>query len=403
MTKNNPDPYGLTRRRFLQVSGGALGGLVVAACGNGATTTTLAPTTPTTAGSTTTGGVATTGGATTTTGVVIPQSDFTEPLHFAYETPNISLQAAHWVGIQKGWFEEVGIDLRPENVSQPDDTLTPFLTGDPQIALFDASVLFPAEAKAVADGNPTGLTWVGCVLGAQPLIMIANEGITAEGLAGKKVGGARAGTTNEALCRYMLDQMGYNWETDVEFVNLPGGSNDWVTAMLQGTVDATIAFPRHIAVAEEAKGSAIFTGSRPDPQAGWGVLRSTIDKYPNFVAAWSYAYIKSAQWMQDPNNWEEAREIIVNDLGLDYPDNAFDALPIDMGIMTSDLGWSPDLMDQWLEFLRPFSEFPADMPWRDYVDLTGLHTAQAAHGLPNNPVDVNTGVTNLGNGTTEGA
>ncbi len=170
--------------------------------------------------------------------------------------------------------------------------------------------------------------------------------------------------------------------------------------MLNGTIDATIAFPRHIALAEEAGGSAIFNGRRPDPQAGWGMLKSTIDQYPNFVAAWNYAYIKSANWVQNPDNWEETRSIIVNDFGLDYPDNSFAVMDIGVSIETSDLGWNPDLMDGWLEFLRPFSEFPPDLPWRDYVDLSGLHTAQEAHGLEDNPVDVNTGITKLGDGST---
>jgi hypothetical protein len=35
MTNNIHDPYGLSRRRFLQVSGLAAGGMALAACGGG--------------------------------------------------------------------------------------------------------------------------------------------------------------------------------------------------------------------------------------------------------------------------------------------------------------------------------------------------------------------------------
>jgi ABC-type nitrate/sulfonate/bicarbonate transport system substrate-binding protein len=299
------------------------------------------------------------------------------------------------MGISKGYFAEVGIDLQPANITGLDEYLPPVLAGDIHIALMDASVIFPAEDAAVLDGSPNGLTWISCNLGAQPVIMIANEGITAENLAGKTIGGARAGSTNEALCKFILTDLGYDWETDVNFVNLTGGSNDWVTAMLGGQVDATIAFPRHIVLAEEVGGGAIYNKPRLDPQAGFGMLRSTLDQYPNFATAWNYAYIKSQQWVKDPANWEEARATIVNEFGLDYPDGAFAALEIDAGIMTSDLGWNPDDMDVWLEFLAPYVEFRPDMPWRDYVDLTYLHAAQDALGLPQNPVDVNTGVTNI--------
>jgi ABC-type nitrate/sulfonate/bicarbonate transport system substrate-binding protein len=335
-------------------------------------------------------------GGTTAPAMTVPQSDLTVPVHFDFNTPNISLQAPFWMGISKGYFAEVGIDLQPANITGLDEYLPPVLAGDIHIALMDASVIFPAEDAAVLDGSPNGLTWISCNLGAQPVIMIANEGITAENLAGKKIGGARAGSTNEALCKFILSDLGYDWETDVDFVNLTGGSNDWVTAMLGGQIDATIAFPRHIILAEEVGGGAIYNKPRLDPQAGFGMLRSTLDQYPNFATAWNYAYIKSQQWVKDPANWEEARATIVNEFGLDYPDGAFGALEIDAGIMTSDLGWNPDDMDAWLEFLAPFVEFRwPGMPWRDYVDLTYLHAAQDALGLPQNPVDVNTGVTNI--------
>jgi ABC-type nitrate/sulfonate/bicarbonate transport system substrate-binding protein len=375
------------------MSGLAAGGLLLGACAEDATTTTTAAgATSTTAAAVTT----TAAGGTTAPAMTVPQSDLTVPVHFDFNTPNISLQAPFWMGISKGYFAEVGIDLQPANITGLDEYLPPVLAGDIHIALMDASVIFPAEDAAVLDGSPNGLTWISCNLGAQPVIMIANEGVTAENLAGKKIGGARAGSTNEALCKFILSDLGYDWETDVDFVNLTGGSNDWVTAMLGGQIDATIAFPRHIILAEEVGGGAIYNKPRLDPQAGFGMLRSTLDQYPNFATAWNYAYIKSQQWVKDPANWEEARATIVNEFGLDYPDGAFGALEIDAGIMTSDLGWNPDDMDAWLEFLAPFVEFRwPGMPWRDYVDLTYLHAAQDALGLPQNPVDVNTGVTNI--------
>lgn len=389
MTDRNTD---LTRRRFLQTSGmAAAGGLLLAACGEDEPAATTAAPTTTAAPATTAGGGDT---PATTAGPSIPQSDL-EVVRFDFNTPNINLQAPYWIGISKGYFEEVGIDLRPENITGLDDYLPPMFAGDIDIALMDAVILFPAEDAATQDGNPNGLTWISCCLGAQPIIMIANEGVTADNLNGLTIGGARAGTTNEVLAKFVLEQLGYDWENDVNFVNLTGGSNDWVTAMLAGQVDATLAFTRHIALAEEAGGSAIYNKPRLDPQAGFGVLRSTLDEYPMFPVAWNYAYIKAQQWVKDPANWEEAREIITGEFGLDYPDNTYAAFEFDAGIMTSDLGWSPDDMDTLMAFQQPYGGYREDLPWRDFVDLQYLHAAQEAMGLDINPVDVNTGVTNL--------
>jgi ABC-type nitrate/sulfonate/bicarbonate transport system substrate-binding protein len=394
MTNNIHDPYGLSRRRFLQASGLAAGGMALAACGGGDT------------GSTTTaGGTATTaapapattaaGGTTETTaaGMAIPQSDL-EVVRFDFNTPNPNLQAPYWVGISKGWFAEVGIDLRPENITGLDEYLPPMFAGQIAVALMASVILFPSEDAAVLDGNPNGLRYIGCALGYQPIIMIANEGITAENLAGKTVGLARAGSTNEVLSKFALEELGYDWQTDVNGVNLTGGSNDWVTAMLTGQVDATVAFPRHIALAEEEGGSAIYTGFRMDPQAGWGMLQSTIDQYPMFPVAWMYAHIKANAFVKDPNNWEEIREILTGEFNLDVPDNVFAAMPIDAGMLPEDGGWSPDAMDGLMAFGQPFGEYRDDLPWRDYVYLDALYAAQEAHGLANNPsADLTTGET----------
>ena len=70
-------------------------------------------------------------------------------------------------------------------------------------------------------------------------------------------------------------------------------------------------------------------------------------------------------------------------------------MDIDAGIMTSDLGWNPDDMDVLMEFQQPLGGYRAGLPWRDYVDLTHLHAAQEAMGLPVNPVDKNTGVSTI--------
>lgn len=369
----------ITRRHFLWMSGAAAGAVVLGACGgddDDSDPADDAGVEPTSADE---------GGG-------LPKSDL-EVVRFDFNTPNKNAQAAYWVGISKGYFSEVGIDLQPSNVTAIDDVLTAILSGDVDIALVDAADMFAAEDASVLNGSPNGLRWVGCVFGQQPVVMVAREGVTADSLHGLTIGGSHPGTANEALAKYMLEQMGYDWQTDVNFVNLTGGANDWLTAMISGNVDATIAFPQHIAIAEEAGGGAIYNTPRAFPQAGLAVLQSTLDKYPDFVAAWNHAYIKGHQFLRDPANWQEAREIVANEFGLDYPDSDFNAMELSAIMMTADLGWNPDEMDDLLEFQQSFVGFRADMPWRDYVVLEPLHAAQAALGLAPNPTDLDTGVT----------
>ena len=127
------------------------------------------------------------------------------------------------------------------------------------------------------------------------------------------------------------------------------------------------------------------------------MLQSKIDEFPMFPVAWNYAYIKANNWMKDPNNWEEAREILANEVGLDYPDNVVAALPIDAGMLTEDLGWNPDEMDSLMAFSQELGGYRADLPWRDYVNLDPPYAAQEAHGLALNPsADLTTGETKAG-------
>jgi ABC-type nitrate/sulfonate/bicarbonate transport system substrate-binding protein len=86
--------------------------------------------------------------------MAIPQSDL-EVVRFDFNTPNPNLQAPYWVGISKGWFAEVGIDLRPENITGLDEYLPPMFAGQIDVALMDAVVIFPSEDASVLDGTPT--------------------------------------------------------------------------------------------------------------------------------------------------------------------------------------------------------------------------------------------------------
>jgi ABC-type nitrate/sulfonate/bicarbonate transport system substrate-binding protein len=364
----------MSRRRFLGVGGMAMGGLALAACGgeeDTATTTTAAATT-------------TTAGATTTmAGPSIPTTDITG-FTVGYNNPNRMLRSPLYVGQSQelGFFEEVGITNF--EINDADDPTPPMVGGEYQIALFDSDVLFDALYKDVLDAKMISIN-----LGAQPLILIANAGIeTADDLRGKRVGGGRPGQVNEAICKYMLQELGLDWQTDVEFTEMTGGSNDWVQAMLTGQIDATVAFSRHIPLAEAEGGGALYQDFLNAPQGGFAMLTEDLAD-PSFAAAWNYAYINAHRWVKTRDNFDDLARILSEEFGIDLPDAFFDenVAEIDRLLLTQDMGFDPAEMDAWMEFVVPFGNVPPDINdhWRDYFDLTGLHMAQEAHGLDLNP------------------
>jgi len=399
MTERTPEERKLllSRRRFLGVSGMALGGLAVACgtSGTDTTTTTAAPasTTTTAAASSTTAG----GGTTTTAGMATPMTSVTG-FTVGYNNPNRMLRAPLYVGQSKklGFFEEVGIT--DFTINDADDPVPPTVGGTYHVALFDSDVLFDAIDKGVLDAKMISVN-----LGGQPLILLAREGFdTPEKLKGARVGGGRAGQVNEALCKYMLQQLGLDWENDVQFTEMTGGSNDWIQALLTGQIDATIAFSRHIPLVTDAGGSVLYNDFLNAPQGGFAMTSDKMAEDPNFAAAWNYAYIQAQRWVKTRDNFDDLVSILSDEFGIDLPDAFFDeqVWTIDGTILTQDLGFDPAEMDKWMDFVSPFGNVAPDINtrWRTFVDPSGLHVAQEALGLDPNPsADLSTGKENLGN------
>lgn len=385
----------MSRRHFLGVMGGAAGGVVLlSACGDDNDDDTAASgngdgdTTTTSSGD----------GDTTTSGSVggIPTTSLTS-VTLGYNNPNAVLRAPIFVGQSKGYFEEVGIT--EITVNDADDYIGPLITGSFDIALADADVLFQFNEQENPEES-IGLKMIGINQGAQPLVMIANEGVTADGLAGLKVGGARAGSVNEAISKFILSELGYDWETDVEFINQTGGSNDWVTAMLSGQLDATVAFPRHIGLAEAEGGTALFQDFLSAPQAGFCVTEAIRSEHPDFSAAWNHAWINAQRFCKTQANKDEVIQILADDWEIEVPPNSEAVYDLDSTIFTADNGFDPSAMDEWMTFIKPFNDLPDDIndKWRAYFDLTGLHTAQEALELDINPsADLSSGTDTTAN------
>ncbi len=378
MTENNDEIFGaVSRRRFLGLGGLAAGAVALGACGSDEadTTTTAAGAAATT--TTAAGGIPTVSASGITVG---------------YNNPNRMLRSPLYLGQSEelGFFEEVGItDI---TINDADDPVPPLLAGEYKISGFDSDVLFDAIDKDVLDAKMLNIN-----LGSQALILIVNPGIeTAEDLRGKRVGTGRAGAVNEAFAKYMLEDLGLDPAEDVIATEMTGGSNDWVQAMLTGQIDATIAFARHIPLAEEAGGKALYNDFLPLPQFGFAMRTEDIEADPDFPAAWAYAYIQAQRWAKDPANFDDLVRILSEEFEIDLPPAFFEdsVYQIDNNTMTQDLGFDPAEMDRLMEFVIPFGNVAPDINdrWRGYFDITGLHRAQEALGLPLNPsADLSTG------------
>lgn len=378
MTENNELFGPVSRRRFLGLSGLAAGAVALGACGSDEADTTT---------------TAAAGGATTTAAASdgIPTVS-ASGITVGYNNPNRMLRSPLYLGQSEelGFFEEVGItDI---TINDADDPVPPMLAGEYKLAGFDSDVLFDAIGKEVLDAKMLNIN-----LGSQALILLSAEGIeTADDLKGKRVGMGRAGQVNEAFAKYMVEDLGLSVDDDVIATEMTGGSNDWIQALLTGQIDASIGFARHIPLVTEAGGNVLYNDFLPLPQYGFAMRTEDIDADPDFPAAWAYAYINAQRWAKDPANFDDLVRILSEEFEIDLPDAFFvdEVYQIDNNTMTQDLGFDPAEMDNLMEFVIPYGNVPPDIndKWRGYFDITGLHRAQEALGLPINPsADLSTG------------
>ncbi len=140
------------------------------------------------------------------------------------------------VASDKGFFQREGLTVEPIRINSAPTTYQALISGDVHAASGAPTGLLPSHAQG-ADVVALG-SWDNLV----PYVWVTREKITdIRELRGKKVGVNRAGSKPWLIIQVLLQDAGLDPLKDLTLLQMGGGSQERVAALMRGGIDATLA------------------------------------------------------------------------------------------------------------------------------------------------------------------
>lgn len=140
------------------------------------------------------------------------------------------------VAADRGFFRNEGLTVEPIRINSAPTTYQALISGDVHAAAGAPTGLLPSHLQG-ADVVAVG-SWDNLV----PYVWITREKISdIRELRGKKVGVNRAGSKPWLIIQVLLQDAGLDPSRDLTLLQMGGGSQERVTALMRGGIDATLA------------------------------------------------------------------------------------------------------------------------------------------------------------------
>lgn len=300
-------------------------------------------------------------------------------LKFGNYNPNY---AAHWpfrLAQALGYFKDVGIDEFEIILSE--EYIPGLIGGSLDLTHGDTSNFVGA---GVASGVP--LKIISIYRDSEWWMLGVSKNInTIEDLKGKNVSGGQLGARNTWILKQIAKKLGLNPDTDLVFVPTSGGSDGRLGALIAGTIDATILFPRHRKGLEENGGKFLSVELTPSPQEAICATGDWLAKNEDAAYAFCRADIRARQWLMKPENKDKAYQTMI-DLGYPIPPEFVALYKDEIDQISPDGGYeNAEVMQAFMDQVALTGEVPAGVDWRKYFDLKYIWAAQKALGLPQRP------------------
>jgi NitT/TauT family transport system substrate-binding protein len=216
------------------------------------------------------------------------------------------------VGLEKGWFEEAGVDVQFEWFDY--------------VASMDAFAAGQLDAVAMTNGD----TLVTGATGAKGVMILINDysngndmvvaapGIDSmEELKGKKIG-VEIGFVSHLLLLDGLKQNGMS-ESDVELVNVP--TNETPQVLASGDVSAIVAWQPNSGMALNlVPGSTKIFSSADQPGLIYDVLAVSPESLASRADDWkkmAKVWYRIVDYIRDPKTYEDAVKIMAARVGIE--------------------------------------------------------------------------------------
>lgn len=140
------------------------------------------------------------------------------------------------VANDRGFFQKEGLTVEPIRINSAPTTYQALISGDVQVVVGAPTGLLPSQAQG-ADIVALG-SWDNLV----PYVWVTREKISdIRELRGKKVGVNRAGSKPWLIIQVLLQDAGLDPTKDLTLLQMGGGSQERVGALMRGGIDATLA------------------------------------------------------------------------------------------------------------------------------------------------------------------
>jgi len=299
--------------------------------------------------------------------------------------PNYATQLALVIAIERGYFAEEGIN--DIEIIETDEYIPALIGGSLHLTQGDTDAAFGS-----AEASGEDIVFTGTYRNSEYQILGVGPGVeTAEDLKGGDLTGGALGSRNQRLLARIVEELGLDSETDVNFVPQGGNSDATLQAIIAGTVKGGSLFPRHKFALEAAGGQFLYENLAELPQEGVLVMGDFYEEnFDTVVAYWRATLKARADMWAAKDDPEAAKEIIdlMRNFGFEIPEEFEGVFNLEVEQVSEDGGFDPSQMDELVAEQIELENLPEGIDWRQFVDLGALHQAQDDLGITQNPASL---------------
>ncbi|PEG42290.1 hypothetical protein CQY20_02450 [Mycolicibacterium agri] len=311
------------------------------------------------------------------------EEKFTQ-VKMSYDNDDFMNQMTWMVADEKYW-PELGF-TEPADVTASDEYMAALTGGDVWIAQGESDAVWAAMAQ-----GSVPLKIVGVIKDTEAWWLGVREGVDPNNLAGLKISGGPIGDRNVKVAEKLLEERGVDPKS-MDFVSIPGGSDDRLTALLAGQIDVAVLQPRHEAPLVENGGQMIEKKYQEVPQETWVVREETLENHKDEVCAYIEGRVEALQYVSEGPDHTANRDAvleIVRARGLDPSQAEIDEWTQEMSNQLAlDGGSSLESFEQWNQDMIDNGNVPEGFDWKEHADFSCLTAAQEKLGLKPDPGNI---------------
>lgn len=287
-----------------------------------------------------------------------------------------------WMVAEDKYWPALGFTKKASVVASG-EYIAGLVGGDVWIAQGESQTVW----AALAEGS-IPLTVVGVEKDQEAWFLGIRKGVDKNNLKGLKISGGPVGDRNVTVGKNILGKLGVN-PKDLTWVNIAGGSDDRLQAMLAGRIDVAVLQPRHLIPLKKAGGEMIVQDYMAVPQEVWIVKKETMEKNKDAVCAYLEGRIAAKQWASQGATHTDNRDAAIA-IAKKYGQTAGEG---DIAEWESKMvhnwaltGGSPlAALDQWNQDMIDMGDVPKGFDWKKFADFSCVTKAQEKLGLKVEP------------------